>query len=291
MANPTAPALSIGFDASRLGCDRRRPPATTTSILACAAGLLAACPTAAPAGTTLLSRHSTITATGVPGDAAPDAEVDDTFGRFAGQVGTGDAAVDGVVCIAQQYSVPGVLGTSGAGLEAAFGEGQVRAGVTGSPGTSPAGTAAARSGIELLFQVEGRPTTFAIGAAMGATGGAAVGIELTPVQDGRPADAVFSVAAAGKDAGPQGQGRAVEDDVFLEPGRYLLRVHADAVDPAGEEPGGSAYYNFNVRMTDAPDGWAGGPPAAVPLPPAVLGGGGMLGLLALRRLAGRRRAA
>jgi hypothetical protein len=149
--------------------------------------------------------------------------------------------------------------------------------------------------MNLLFQVEGRPAAFELGAAMGATGLATVQIELSPVGGAQAGGPLFTAGVTGNGAGADGAGETVAEDGLLAPGQYLLRVWADAADRPGangvpaDAPDATAYYNFTFSVSDA--GGSANPPAAVPLPPAALAGGGMLGLLAARRFARRARRA
>jgi hypothetical protein len=91
-------------------------------------------------------------------------------------------------------------------------------------------------------------------------------------------------------AGPPA-GRTIDEDGVLDPGVYRLRIDATATDEPGGTAEATAYYSVNFQLTTADGEGRGNPPAAVPLPPAVMAGGGMLGLLAARRLARHRQAA
>lgn len=249
----------------------------------CGSGLLA---TTADAGTTLLSRESVIRATGDTGTAGGFdlAENSTDFDRFADQVGT-DTPADGLVAIAHQYSVPNLLGESGVGLEGAFAEGQVK-----SANQSVNGSASSTSELELLFEVTDTLTQFEVGASLGTVGRGSVTLELTPANEGATDLPIFAVTIAPNEGGVAGMGKSVDEKGLLTPGQYLMRVEADAVGGADTQTPAEAYFTFSFQLSPSVGPVPGSeqPPAAVPLPPAVLGGGGMLAMLALSRL--RRRA-
>ncbi|MDB5296525.1 MAG: hypothetical protein JWO31_2508, partial [Phycisphaerales bacterium] len=246
------------------------------------------------AGATLTSRATRISADGIPGDPGGREATAGTFSRFAADVGTGGTPSDGVISLAHQYSAPGLLGASGAGLEGAFGEGEVRADVIDEQAGLPA---VASSRMELNFRVEGGPVGYKVGAAVGATGGGTVSVLLAPAgEPDSPVARPVDVAVVGAGNGSDALGRTIDETGFLAPGDYVFRVSADAADAPEGDPEGRAYFTFNFQLTDtggvgSPGGGAGGPPTAIPLPSAGLTGGGMLGLLAVRRLVrtGRRR--
>ncbi len=189
-----------------------------------------------------------------------------------------DGAVQGVVAFAHQYSTPGVLGETGAGLEGAFAEGQVKSAV------ASAGSSAAHSDLSLLFEVDEQDSAYSIGASVGAMGLGAVRLELCPVVAGAMDLPLFAVEVAQGEAGADGIGKSLEQKGLLTEGQYLLHITAGAEDTPGEPTDAEAYFTFNFELSKAPgSGGVNQPPVAVPLPPAVLGGGALLaGIIAMR---------
>jgi len=258
-------------------------PAGIGVIVLAVAPLLAA-PSETRAGVTLLSRSSTVHAAGDDGGAFDWSESTAEFDRFAEQVGTGELPDNGLVAIAHQYSVPGILGETGVGLEGAFAEGRVT-----SSSTADA-AAMAQSDLELRFDVDSLMCNYTVGAAVGASGNASVTVELMPLTGGTIEVPVFAVTV------DSGGGKLLDQTGVLSPGQYVLRVQADAEGLPNEPVEADAYFNLNLQLSavlsggGTGGGTGGSPPAAVPLPPAAALGGGMLGMLALARLK-RRRAA
>lgn len=253
-------------------------------------GVLAAA-TAADAGTTLLSRQTGIYAAGDSGLAGGGfnlSQSSSTFERFADQVGS-DTEGSGLTSVAHQYSVPSVLGASGIGLEGAFAEGQVKSAVDGA-----AGEAHAQSMLELLFQVDSESAAFVMGATIGATGSGSVKVELSPVTAGTLELPVFAMSVDAKSAGNDGAGKSLDRQGLLSPGQYLMQVEAEADALPGASIPAEAYFTFNFQLSSVPGSVGSGgvlPPVAVPLPPAILGGGGLLALLGLARFIRNRVAA
>lgn len=244
----------------------------------------------AAAGVTLVSRDSDIRSAG---GAGLDGHAEATgFDTLSDQVGNPDAPLAGRTAVAHQYSVVGRLGDSGAGLEGAFGEGQVRAQTA-----SGAAAVAAVSGFDLTFKVDGVPSAFVFGGSLGAAGGGSAVVSLAPVV--ASGTSIFDLAIAPNEGGAAGAAHELERSGFLAPGQYVLHVRADGQDPVGGGAESNAYYNFNFILASSGVGGdpgtgnpGGNPPPAVPLPPAALAGAGMLGLLAARRwVVGKRRLA
>lgn len=264
-------------------CFSPRPSRSIRGLLTAAVALggLCAVSTDADAGVTLLSRNSSIRAigdTGVAGDGFDLSETTSQFSRFAERVGT-ETAVQGVVAFAHQYSTPGILGETGVGLEGAFAEGQVKSGV------ASAGSSQAQSNLSLLFEVDEQDSAYNIGASIGATGIGAVRLELCPVVAGSMELPLFAVEVVQGEAGAAGIGKSLEQKGLLTPGQYMLQVNADAEDTPGEPTDAEAYFTFNFELSKAPgSGGVNQPPVAVPLPPAVLGGGALLASIVAVRL-------
>ncbi len=236
------------------------------------------------AGATLLSRHSMIHASRSGG--VDQQQAVDGFNTFANEVGDADGPSAGLLSMAHQYSMPGVLGTGGAGLEGAFGEGQVR-----SRTTNTAGPAQAQSGFDITFTIDGRPASYTIGGALGSLGNGTVSMQLVPLGDTRSASPLFISQTAVNEGGPAGASREIDTGGFLAPGKYKFSVNADAKDVSGSGTESNAYYTFSFSLNDTGGvGGGNGTPVAVPLPAGVWGGLIMLGLIGGKR-AIRRRAA
>src|SRR5690349_5543355 len=99
------------------------------------------------AGATLLTRHSSLHAS--RGGGLDQQRSFDGFDTFASEVGDPDGPSGGLMSMAHQFSSPGILGTSGAGLEGTFGEGQVR-----SQTTNTGGQAQAHSIMDMTFSID-----------------------------------------------------------------------------------------------------------------------------------------
>jgi hypothetical protein len=264
--------------------------APTAAAAAACVPLAAAQPAAA--GVVLVTRQSDVRTTG--GNGLDGLSQTTGFDTFAGGVGTPEAPAGGRAAYAHQYAVVGRLGDSGMGLEGAFAEGQVRAQtVPGAAATSAA------SGFDMTFRVDGVPTAYTIGGSLGAAGGGAAVVSLAPLVAGATGTPLFDLAVYPGDGGAGGSSRELDQAGFLAPGQYVLHVRADGRDLLGSDAESNAYYNFNLTLAGAGVGSGGGtgggtagggdPPPAVPLPPAALTGGGVLGLMAGRKLLGRRR--
>jgi hypothetical protein len=246
----------------------------------------------------LVARTSTIEAAGGTGPGAYEVSNGTRdFGRFADEVSYANGAV--TPAEAHQYSVPGLTET---GLEGAFAEGSVRAGIqmideVGSiPGVPPeliptplGGIAHAESEFGLTFRVTDTDSRYTLGAAMGTSGDGSATIRLARIAVGEPSRGPGR-DPAGVDASPSGavtekvleaqigntgneDSKTLDHDGVLRPGTYVLTVHARSTG-TGEE-GSWAYYNMSLGL--------GGPPASVPLPPGAWSALGTLaGMIAVR---------
>jgi hypothetical protein len=274
----------------------RSAPAAAGILLAVLSGSAAA----ARAGTVLVARTSTIEAAGGSGPGAYEVSNGTRdFGRFADGVSYADGAV--TPAEAHQYSVPGLTET---GLEGAFAEGSVRAGIQTIdevgpvPGMAPppGGVAHAESNFGLTFRVTDADAHYTLGAAMGTSGDGSATIRLARIAVGGTSAApgreladvdLFPTGAATEpvleaEIGDTGQedSDTLDHEGVLKPGTYVLTVHARSTG-SGEE-GSWAYYNMSLGLT--------GPPASIPLPPAAWSGLGTLaGMIALRWMHTRHR--
>jgi hypothetical protein len=227
----------------------------------------------ASAGTVLLSRDTLIHAAGSSFDQQQTAS---HFDRFANQVGT-DAGADGLVTMAHQNGAIGVAGPNGADFTGGFAEGQIRS-------QAPlGGSSRAQSSVDLVFLVDSRPASYTVGAAMGSFGRGEATIELTRTDSGLTPEQIFLAKTSPGEGGDAGAGRELSQSGFLAPGQYALHVMAQSTDNSRAATESSAYYTFSFSLSDAGVGGTGGPPVAVPLPPAVAAGGSLLALLAVGR--------
>ncbi len=284
MAHPTPPAALIGPVNAIVGRRRRR---ASVAVLALAAALCAA--GRADAGVTLVSRDTSLEAGGTTADGrvVRYANGSTTFERFADSAGTGDGPLDLIAANAYQYSAPGTAdgGATGADFRGVFAEGSA-----GSTALAPGVTASARSDLRVAFRVEGGRSEYTLGGALGATGDGWAVAEMHLV--GGRGDLVAFVDSTGPGT--------LQKTGWLEPGDYELNVRAttpapkgpgDAADVAARDAAAednSAYYSVSLSVA-SPVATPNKPPAAVPLPPAALAGGGCLGLLGVVRSARRRR--
>jgi len=235
------------------------------------------------AGATLVSRHSMIHAARSGG--VDQQQTADGFSTFANEVGDAEGPSAGLLSMAHQYSMTGILGASGIGLEGAFGEGQVR-----SRTTTIAGPAQAQSGFDITFTIDGRPFAYTIGGALGSVGNGTVSMQLVSLGETRSAAPLFISQTAANEGGAAGASREIDNSGFLAPGKYQFSVHADSKDVSGTGAESNAYYTFSLALNDTGGVGGSGTPVAVPLPAGVWGGLIMLVLISGKR-ALRRRAA
>jgi hypothetical protein len=215
----------------------------------------------ANAGAVLLSRDSAIRAAGTAGSKDYDLhDGSQTFEGFSDLVDTADA---GLVCprvSANQNSRPAV--TAKDGFTGAYAEGSA----TIDPTTGAAlGASNASSTFNLTFQIKDQPSLVSIGGAVGLSGDGATTLSLLN-KDTQEVVLQREILVS------DGQGQSVEHQTVLKPGVYELAVQASA----NAEPDQSmAYYTLSLSVSNLQ---SGGVVAAVPLPPAVLSAGTLLGV-------------
>ena len=229
--------------------------------------LLLAAGDAAHAGSVLLSRESTIRATGSEGgnDFALSDGSDD-FSDFANAIDTAESGMPGPRVAANQNSRPS-LQHDGA-FVGAYAEGS--ASVAG----QPMDYAEAASAFDLTFEVFGSPTKVTCGGAVGLTGIGSTAVTLINQGTG---DVVLVQELMGGEEGV-GAGRAIEHTAVLVPGVYELLITANASGLPEDES--MAYYTMSLSLAPAD---AASNVTPVPLPPAAWSAAGTLAAAALAR--------
>jgi hypothetical protein len=222
----------------------------------------------ARAGAVLISRDSSIRATGTSG--ASDYNLQDgsqSFEGFSDLVDTADAGLKCPRVAANQNSRPAVNAKDG-GFVGAYAEGSA----TIDPTTASAlGASNASSTFNLTFEIKDAPSLVSIGGAVGLSGDGATTLSLTN-------KGTNEVVLEREILVSDGQGQSVEHSTVLQPGRYELAVEASA----NAEPDQSmAYYTLSLSVSNLATGGVqvgeGSGVHAVPLPPAVLTAGMLLG--------------
>jgi hypothetical protein len=210
-------------------------------------------PEAARAGSVLLSRESTIRASGGDGSAEYDLHgASDDFDGFSDTIDTFDAGMGGPRASANQNSRP-ALGADGA-FAGAYAEGSATV-----EGESEA-FAEAASAFDLTFEVTGEPSWVSVGGSVGAFGNATTSVSLCNQVTGEVLLAQELMAS------PGGDGRSIDHSKMLQPGVYELLITAN-VNCAPDES--MAYYAVNLRLEP-------GAATAIPLPPAAWSAAGTL---------------
>lgn len=250
---------------------RTNSRAVSLYVLAMVAGLV---PAATRAGTVLLSRDSTIAATGT--DGVSDYNLIDgskDFNGFSDAVDTTDAGVAGPHVAANQHSRPAIDDLSG--FTGAFAEGSVSAdGVAGAAAVNEA-----VSNFDLKFQVLGAPSLVSFGGSVGVSGGGSTSVALSNESTGE--------ILLSKELIPGEDGQEIQHSSVLQPGVYELSVAASLNEARSDS---MAYYTLSLSISPVSDHAGSEGPAAIPLPPAafsaasLFGAGGLLyALQAFRR--------
>lgn len=234
---------------------------------------------AARAGTILLSRESSIRATGTagaPGGGFNLTDGSEDFNGFADMVDSVDAGVTGPRVAANQHSRPSVDSTSA--FTGAFAEGSATAEADENAGDN---NAEAVSNFDLTFEVLGAPSMLNFGGTAGVSGNGSTTICLSNESTG---EVVLS-----QELMPGSEdGQSLEHKAVLSPGVYELTVNALVTGIPSES---SAYYTVSLSLAPVLDGSGDGDGGAspIPLPPAVwsaaaimLAGGAAKGLRKLR---------
>ena len=214
----------------------------------------------ARAGAVLLSRDSTIRATGTAGASPYDLkDASQNFEGFSDLVDTADAGLPVPRVAANQNSRPAV--TTKDGFVGAYAEGSASI----DPTTGSAlGASNASSTFNLTFEIKDRPSLVNIGGAVGLSGDGATTVSLTNKNTN---EVVLERELLVSD----GQGQSIDHQTVLKPGVYQLAVESSA----NAEPDQSmAYYTLSLSVSNLT---SGGVVAAVPLPPAALSAGTLLG--------------
>jgi hypothetical protein len=211
------------------------------ALVLCGGGL------AAQAGTVLLTRDSTISATGTADSG--DFNLHDgsqDFSGFADLVDTIDAGVDGPRISANQHSSPSV--SPEAGFTGAFAEGSVST-------EAAAVESEAASNFDLTFQVFGVPSMVSFGGSVGVSGSGSTTLSLSNESTGE-------ILLEQELLPGEGEGRSIEHSTVLQPGVYGLSLKALV---SGEPSESMAYYSFSLSLSPVD----GGGPTPIALPPAV----------------------
>jgi hypothetical protein len=223
--------------------------------------------TKARAGAVLISRDSSIRAAGIAG--ASDYDLKDgsqNFDGFSDLVDTADAGLNCPRVAANQNSRPAVSLKDG--FVGAYAEGSA----TIDPTTGSAlGASNASSTFNLTFEIKDMPSLVSIGGAVGLSGDGATTLSLT---NKGTKEVVLDRQILVSD----GQGQSIEHQTTLNPGVYELAVEASA----NAEPDQSmAYYTLSLSVSNLQSGGVhagdSGGVHAVPLPPAILSAGMVLG--------------
>ena len=240
----------------------------------CVVAMVAFGASTARAGAVLISRDSAIRATGTAG--ASDYDLKDgsqNFEGFSDLVDTADAGLSIPRVAANQNSRPAVSPRDG-GFMGAYAEGSA----TIDPTTGSAlGASNASSTFNLTFEIKDTPSLVNIGGAVGLSGDGATTLSLTN-------KGTKEVVLERQILVSDGQGQSVEHQTVLNPGVYELAVEASA----NAEPDQSmAYYTLSFSVSNLQSGGVhsgdSGGVHAVPLPPAVLTAGMLLGTGGLMR--------
>ena len=229
--------------------------------------LLSAAGSAAEAGSVLLTRESTIRASG--NDGVGDYELADTsddFSDFANAIDTVDAGLPGPRIAANQNSRPSVR--QDGSFAGAYAEGA--ASVAGQPGDF----AEAASAFDLTFEVMGEPSMVNVGGSVGVVGNGTTSVSLCNQVTG---EVLLVQELMGT---PDGDGRSIDHSKMLDPGVYELMVTANV---SGAPDEGMAYYTVSLSLGADDNSGGGGGAAPVPLPPAVWGAGATLFALGAAR--------
>jgi hypothetical protein len=245
---------------------------STLGALALVSGVLLSAGSAAWAGNVLLTRESTIRASG--GSGAGDYELADTsddFSDFANAIDTVDAGLPGARVAANQNSRPSVR--QDGSFVGAYAEGS--ASVAGQPGDF----AEAASAFDLTFEVLGSPAKLTAGGAVGLTGVGSTAVLLTNLDTG---DVVLMQELMG---GSEPTGHSIDHSSVLAPGVYGLQLTANVSGMPQDES--MAYYTMSLSLSAADVAESNATP--VPLPPAVWSAAGTLAAAGLARGWGRLR--
>jgi hypothetical protein len=220
----------------------------------------------ARAGAVLLSRDSNINATAATaGEPFQLHDGSQNFQGFSDLVDSADAGLAGPRVSANQNSRPAV--TPKDGFTGAYAEGSA----TIAPATGAAlGASNASSTFNLTFQIKDQPSLVNIGGSVGLSGDGATTLSLLNKDT---QEVVLSREILVSD----GQGQEINQQTTLKPGIYELAVEASA---NAEADSSMAYYTLSLSVSNLK---SGGVVAAVPLPPAVLSAGSLLGLGVLVR--------
>jgi hypothetical protein len=250
--------------------ERTNTPAFIKGLLAtCAVAAVIFGTSTARAGAVLISRDSTIRATGTSG--ASDYDLQDGsqgFDGFSDLVDTADAGLNCPRVAANQNSRPAVSLKNG--FEGAYAEGSATIDPTSA---SALGASNASSTFNLTFEIKDVPSLVNIGGAVGLSGDGATTLSLT---NKGTSEVVLERQILVSD----GEGQSVEHQTVLNPGVYELAVEASA----NAEPDQSmAYYTLSLSVSNLQSGGVqsgdngGRGVQAVPLPPAILSAGMLLG--------------
>ena len=222
----------------------------------------------ARAGAVLISRDSSIRATGTADSSGYNLQDgSQSFEGFSDLVDTADAGLNCPRVSANQNSRPAV--TVKDGFVGAYAEGSA----TIDPTTASAlGASNASSTFNLTFEIKDAPSLVNIGGAVGLSGDGATTLSLTN-------KGTNEVVLERQILVSDGQGQSVDQQTLLKPGRYELAVEASA----NAEPDQSmAYYTLSLSVSNLTTGGVqvgegSGGVHAVPLPPAVFSAGTLLG--------------
>lgn len=246
---------------------RYSTPRATSSLCLTVMAVATACfYGVANAGSVLLTRESTIRASGTAGSA--DYNLSDgsqDFNGFADMVDTVDAGVVGPRVAANQHSRPSMSDEAGGGFTGAFAEGSASA----EAADSPAKSGEAVSNFDLTFQVLGAPSLVSFGGSVGVSGDGSTSVALSNESTG---EILLSQELLAGD----GEGQSIEHSTVLQPGIYELSVEATVNGKLSES---TAYYAVSLSISAISEDNGGGTP--IPLPPAlwsaasVLGAGGL----------------
>lgn len=203
-------------------------------------------------GTILLTRDSTIRASGKAGSADFDLlDGSHAFDGFSDLVDTVDAGVSARRVAANQHSTPAVSAADG--FIGAFAEGSASAEFS----EGLADEARAMSTFDLTFQILGVPSVVNFGGSVGLTGHGSASVSLSNEVTG---DILLSQQLL--DGASEGQ--QIEHSTVLTPGVYALSVMA-RVD--GESSESMAYYSVSLSLSPFAD--EDGGPTPIPLPAAL----------------------
>lgn len=239
---------------------------------ACVVAMVTFGASTARAGAVLISRDSAIRAAGVSGASNYDLQDGSkTFDGFSDLVDTADAGLNCPRVAANQNSRPAVSVKDG-GLVGAYAEGSASIEPTSG---SDLGASNASSTFNLTFEIKDTPSLVSIGGAVGLSGDGSTTLSLLN-------KSTHEVVLERQLLISDGEGQSIEHQTVLDPGVYELAVEASA----NAEPDQSmAYYTLSFSLSNlqsggvhsGENGGGGGAPHAVPLPPAVLTAGMLLG--------------